>query len=200
MKKREDLILNCIGIFFLVFGILAILNSFYSGNPYQVFWLCYIGLILIGFGVLKRNSFIVMSQIYILTIPFLIWNVDFIYWIFVGDSLWGITDYFFIDKALNLGKIISLQHLFTIPVSLYVVKKIRLKRKDAWKLSFFQITIFFILGSLLTPKEANINCVFEQCTNFTLGLPYTIEWFLIFFFMTFITSFVLNFLFFKKKN
>jgi len=199
IKDYEDIILNIVGILFLVLGIVAVLNSLYSKNLMQVFWACYLGLLLIGFGIIKRNSFIIMSQVYILAIPLILWDIDFLYWIIMQKPLWGITDYFFLERVLNLGKLISLQHLFTIPLSIYAVKKIGLKRRDAWKWSFIQITVVYILVSVLTTPEYNINCVFNPCINLYFGLPYRLTWFIIFFGMTSLTSVVINNFIIKKK-
>jgi len=180
---------------FFTLGILAVLNSFYLKNPAQILWLCYLSLVIIGFGILKRNSFLIMSQIYILAIPLLAWDIDFVYYLITQSSLWGITDYFFAQDVFNLGRIISLQHLFTIPISIYSVYLIGLKRRDAWKLSAAQIVFIFILVNLFVPNNININCVYNPCVNFSLGLdflPYQITWFLVFFLMVLAAHFLLN--------
>ncbi len=199
MKKgAEDFIVNLIGVIPLVLGILAVFNSFQNGNPSQILWLCYMGMILMGLGIILRKSFLVMSQIYILAIPLLIWDVDFIYYLATKKFLLGITNYFFVNPELNLGKIISLQHLVTIPMSVYAVYLIGLKRKDAWKLSALQIILAFLLVFFLTPPEANINCVFKACVDFSFGAPYQFEWFLASFGMIAFSVFVLNNFFFRK--
>ncbi len=195
MKEQyKSVFLNVTGVFFLILGIIATVNSVYNSHPTQILYMCYLGLILIGIGILTRKSFIVMSQVYILAIPLLIWNIDFFHWLIFDKPLWGITDYFFVNLSFNLGKLISLQHLFTIPLSIYAASLIGVKRKDAWKWSFVQITLIFIAVSILSPPELNVNCVFEPCINISLGLPYELTWFLVIFAMTFITSVLLNYL------
>ena|SRR3989344_3133 len=196
-KKYKTIFLKIIGIFFLIWGIIAIINSVYNQNPSQILYLCYIGLILIGIGILAENSFIIMSQVYILLIPLIVWDIDFIYWLIFQNPLWGVTDYFFLDKAFNIGKIISLQHLFTIPLSVYAAKLIGLKRKDAWKWSFIQIFIVFITVSLFSPEESNVNCIFKPCMNIELTPPYKITWFIAIFSMTFLSSLIINKILFK---
>jgi hypothetical protein len=199
-KKYKFWILNVFGVFFLVLGILAIINSLYIKNPMQVFWMCYVSLILIGTGILTRNSFLIMSQVYILAIPVLIWDADFLYQLILQKPLWGLTNYFFYDRALNLGKFISLQHLYTVPFALYTVHLIGLKRSDAWKLSFAQAFFVYIAISLFTTTESNINCVFNPCINVHFGIPYRLTWFLTFFTMIFITALIINNItFFKRK-
>jgi len=191
-KSMRFFILDLIGIFFLFLGIAAIANSLYIQNPTQILYMCYIGLLLIGIGILTKRSFIIMSQVYILAIPLLIWDIDFLYWLIMQKPLWGITDYFFLDKAFILGKIISLQHLFTVPIAIYAANKIGIKRKDSWKWSFIQILLVFIAVNIFSSPESNINCIFNPCINIVLGLPYRLTWFLIIFTMTFLTSILLN--------
>jgi hypothetical protein len=194
MISRENhfLILNLLGIVFLILGIGAIANSLYIENPSQIFWMCYLSLILIGFGILTRNSFLIVVQLNILAIPFIIWDVDFIYWIIFNRPLWGITDYFFLERTFTLGKIISLQHLFTVPISLLAVYLIKLKRKNSWVFSVIQISLVYLAVSLFTPKESNINCVFDPCINVHFGISYRLTWFIIFFLMIMATSYCIN--------
>ena len=106
----------------------------------------------------------------------------------------------FSASASTIGNIISLQHLFTIPLAIYATHLIGLKRKDAWKLSFAQISLIFLIIVLFTPRESNINCVFKPCINLSIGLPYYLTWFLIFFLMIFLTSLILNSLSYLKSR
>ena len=201
-KKIKYLILDIIGVFFMLFGVIAISNSMYHQNPMQILFLCYIGLVLMGLGILTKRSYLVMSQVYILLIPHLLWTIDFFYQLILNKPLWGITDYFFIDNLNVLGNIISLQHIFAIPIALYAVSLIGLKRKDAWIFGFVQITIIYVLVSLLTLSETNINCVFKSCINVHLGIPwvpYRLTWFIAIFSMTFISSIVVNYILSIKK-
>jgi len=199
-KKYEFLVLKIIGIIMVILGILAIMNSLYLRNPNQIFWMCYISLLIIGIGILTRNSYLIMSQIYILTIPILVWDIDFIYHLLFQVPLWGLTDYFFVENSFNLGKFITLQHLYTLPLSFYAVHLIGLKKRDAWKISFVQVFLVFIFVTLFTSPEKNINCVFEPCLNIYLGLPYQLTWLIISFSIVFITSFLANKLPFIRKS
>jgi len=199
-KKHKLIFLDILGGFFLIWGIIAIANSMYMQNPTQILYMCYLGLVLIGIGILTKRSFIIMSQIYILAIPLIIWDIDFLYWLIFNKPLWGITDYFFVENSFNIGKIISLQHLFTVPVAAYAAKLIGIKRKDAWKWSFVQIILVFIAVSLLSSRETNINCIFDPCLNIVMGLPYRITWFIVIFSMTFISALIINSFLIVKKN
>jgi len=199
-KKVKFILLDLLGAFFLIWGIIAIANSMYNQNPTQILYMCYLGLLLIGAGILAKRSSIIMSQVYILAIPLLIWDLDFLYWLIFHHPLFGITDYFFAEGHSLVGKIISLQHLFTIPVAVYAVKSIGTKVKDAWKWSFIQITLVFIIVTLFSPSELNINCAFNPCINLYFGLPYRLTWFLALFGMTFISSVLINYLIFPRRK
>ncbi len=193
-KKHKFFILDILGIFFLTWGVIAISLSMYNKNPTQILYMCYLGLILIGIGILTKRSYIIMSQVYILAIPLLIWDIDFLHWLIFNKPLFGITNYFFAEGHSLIGKIISLQHLFTVPLSIYIAKIIGIKRKDAWKWSFIQITVVYLFVTLFSSPDLNINCVFHPCINLHFGLPYRLTWFIIIFSMTFITSVLINFL------
>jgi len=191
--KNKTIFLNLLGAYFLLLGITAIISSLYKQTPSQIFYICYIGMVLIGVGILTRRSFIILSQIYILAIPLLIWDIDFIHWIIFNSPLWGITDYFFLNLSATLDRFVSLQHLYTIPLSIYAVKLIGMKRKDAWKWSFIQLIIVFLVVTNFSASKLNINCVFYSCTNTNYGfLPYVLVWFLASFGMIIVTSLILN--------
>ena len=199
-EKNKQLILDIIGFVLFSLGIAAIANSFFIQNPTQILWSCYLGLVIMGIGIIKRNSFLIMSQVYILALPVLVWDIDFLYHLIFNAPLFGITDYFFTDKVFNLSKLISLQHLFSIPLAIYATKKIGLKRRDAWKWSFIQIIVIYALVRILTSPESNINCVFNPCVNVYFGLPYRLTWFLIIFGTTILTSFITNKFLIKNKS
>jgi hypothetical protein len=198
IKKHKYLLLDVIGIFFLVLGIVAIGKSMFRQTPTQILYMCYIGLIIIGIGVLTKRSYIVMSQVYILAIPLLVWNIDFIYWLISNKPLWGITDYFFLEQVFTLDKFVTLQHLYSVPLAIYAAHLIGVKRRDAWIWSFIQITLVYVLVTLLSTSDSNINCVFNPCINVYFGLPYRLTWFLIIFSMVGLSALVINNVFLKK--
>jgi hypothetical protein len=199
-KKTKADILNALGLVFLFWGISAISFSIYNQNNSQILNMCYFSLLIIGAGILFKKSSMIMSQIYILAIPLLIWNIDFLHWLIFQHPLFGITDYFFIGGYSLIGKIISLQHIFTIPLAIYAMKQIKIKRKDAWKWSFIQLTIIYFPVKLFSNPDMNINCVFNPCINISFGLPYELVWFSIAFSMTFVSSIIINFILSENKK
>lgn len=177
-ERKNKILASVIGSYFLILGIVAIAKSLYRETPFQLFYACYIGLVLIGMGILAKKSVIVLSQIYILAIPLLIWTVDFLYLLAFKQPLWNITNYFFSVDSSLLDKFVTLQHLYTIPLSIYALKLIGLEKIDARKWSFIQLILMFILVLIFSPPIMNINCVFSSCIDIEFGLPYSLIWFL----------------------
>ncbi len=174
--RWKDYLLNSLGVFFVLLGIGAVVNTLFVENPAGIFWFCYLGLVLIGLGILMRDDFLLAAQINILALPALIWIVDFFYVLFFGQSLLGITDYFFGDWLL-ISKLITIQHIFTIPLSVFALWLIGFTRVDAWKLSVAEIGVVYVIVKLFTLPSANINCVYESCIPFIQVEYYTLFWF-----------------------
>jgi hypothetical protein len=200
-NKKKRLIINLIGFFYLLFGVSAIVNTIYQNNSAPLLWFCYVGMILLGIGALRKDSLLVASQLNILAIPLIVWTIDLIYGLIMGQTLFGVVDYFFLPGPL-LGKIISLQHLFTIPLGIYLLFLVKLKRKDAWKLSFVTLIILFLITRIFTLEIDNINCVYQSCINYSIGNGiYPFIWFAVSFLGVFITNkIIIKFLKKPKKS
>ena len=189
---NKEKILKLIGYIFLIWGLAAIIDNIFKANTgiAPVLWMSYICLIVLSIGILKKDSSLVASQVAIIGIPYILWNIDFFYQLLTKSSLFGLTDYFF-TKGKIIGKIISIQHIFNLPLSIYSIYLIKLKRKDFWKISLFQISIVFLISRIATNYNQNVNCVYRNCANFSFGLPYILEWFLANMMMISITSYIL---------
>lgn len=205
---NKKIILNFMGIIFLILGISAIINTIYHEKIglAPIIWLCYIGIILISLAVLTRNSLLLLSQINILAIPLITWNIDFYSILIFNKSLFNIADYFFIAGPI-IGKIITSQHLFTIPLSIYALYLMKTDKSYEWKIhkdyawiiSFLQVSLIFFITRIISNEEKNINCVFKSCIKVQFGY-YPLVWFSIFFIIIFITNLIIiNLIFLKKK-
>ncbi len=189
-EKKKKIILNIFGWMFIILGIIAFINGLIRWGYEHVLWLSYFGLLIIGIGTLKRSSFLIMSQLNFLTIPYIIWDIDFFYVFFSGKSLFGLTDYIFNNFVLS--NLITLQHLFTVPLGFYLVYLIKIKRKDSWKLSCVYLTFMFFISQIFSSVESNINCVYRSCLK-GIGIGYyPILWFVILFGLVFLTMFIVN--------
>jgi hypothetical protein len=165
LTKNNKIFLNILGIVLITIAILAVYKTLKRGNLEGILWFCYLGLFLIGVGILLRNDTILASQLNILAIPLIVWAIDFFsYFLLGGKTIFGITEYMFIQGPI-VGKVISLQHIFTIPLSLYALKLIKLKNKSTWKISIIQLMGIYLAVILFTSPEKNINCVYASCLN-----------------------------------
>ncbi len=190
--KTKNIFLTVIGIIYIVLGIIVSYNAIKYIETAGILWFSYIAFFLIGFGILTRNSYLIASQLTIILIPYIVWNIDFFYILITSNSLWGITDYFFSPNP-TLFRLITLQHIFTIPISLFSIYLIKLKRRDFWKFSFAQIIIFFFIIRVVSTREENINCVFENCFPLQiLDTFYPLSWFLSYIVMISLTTLFLN--------
>jgi len=200
-KDYIEKIFQVIGFLFIILGIFAYYNGFQNSGLAGVLWFSYTALFIIGIGMLTRNPYLIGSQINIVLLPYIVWNLDFFYVLITSESLWGITNYFFASRPIS-SQIITLQHLFIIPVSLVSLYFIKLKRNDFWKLSLIWVSISFLLIRIINPVE-NINCVFENCLPFQITfIPYPFVWFLSYIAIILLTNFLLvkSKLFIKEKE
>jgi len=134
LSKIKRVTLIIIAILLLFIGIVAIINQIFHKNIDHIFWLSYTTLIIIGIGILRKDSFLIVTQLNIITIPFLVWTLDFFYYLITNNSLWNITNYIFLAGPI-LPKIVSLQHIYTIPLAFLALYIIKLNKKDMWKVS-----------------------------------------------------------------
>jgi len=202
MKKTTNKnITKFLGILFIIWGVASIIDGVIEARwgAASILWLSYVALLVIGIGILRRDSSLIASQIAIIGIPYVLWNIDFFYNLFTQKSLWGITDYFFTQGPL-ISKIIPLQHVFNIPLSLYAIYLIGLKRKDFWRISIMEIAILFVITRLATTYDENVNCIYHNCANFDLGIFYPIEWFAALIIVIFVTRSILIKCFYKKEK
>jgi hypothetical protein len=199
-KKICDLIFSFLGFYLIIVGVIAVFNSIINPEIANFLWLCYITLILIGFGIFFKNYFLIVLQLNIVFIPILIWNVDFFYRLISGRFLFGFTKYIFDGGINSVGNFISLSHLIILPLAIFFLYNYKIKRKDLWKFSFLEVGIFFFMSFFLTSPELNTNCVFDSCIPFisSVGVDYYLLWFTLFFAMIFFTNCLLVKIFFKK--
>jgi hypothetical protein len=172
-----------------------------KAKQYHVFlYTCYVALPIIIFGLFKKNSNIILSQVILIAIPDLFWMFDFLYYIFSGNSLLGLVNYF--PGELLSWKITSLQHLYIVPLSLFALSKIKFKiNYKILLISLFEIILIF-LATLLVVPNTPVNCIDLKCINIPLTfLPPYVVWFMFNFGFTLISYFVITSIpFFVKKK
>ncbi len=184
--QRGNYVLTGAGIIYLILSIIAIFNAFYYERPYQVFWFCYAGMFLIGIGLLGHEKALVQSQLYLFLIPDLVWTLDFASYFIQGETILGITDYFFEPAPLS-AKIVSLTHIATIPLGLYFFYHRGVIRKPYYLATWLQLALIYFITRWATDAHENVNCVYAPCGAITLPGVYSAWWFALSFIMVYVT-------------
>ncbi len=192
---KKEVIIKILGVFLIIFGLLAMIQAISKGEPILIFWICYIGMIIIGIGCLLNKSYLISSQLNIITIPLIMWDIDFFSFLILKRTIFGLADYFFKEPSI-ISRLISLEHLFLIPLGIlafYLVKDKKDKKqnnKNSLLISILEVTILFIILKIINISDKNINCVFYSCIPYINPKPYWLWWFAISFLIVFVTNFV----------
>ena len=180
MKKKE-VIVYIIAIIFFITLLLMVINKFQESYYYELMWFCYISILIIIFGLFKKNSKIILSQVIILAIPDLLWIFDFLYLILFGHTLLGLADNLLGNRLLD--KITSFQHLYVVPLSLVALSSLKInKSKKSYNILFAslaELTLIFFITLFFVPNSQTVNCVHLSCVKINMTfLPYPLLWFL----------------------
>lgn len=169
--KFRNFFLNFFGIFYILISFLAFYNAVKYFSPQAILWISYFAFLILGIGMLFRDSYLIGSQINIIFFPYIVWSTDFLYHIFTSRSLWGITDYVFQQIPYN-SLIVTIQHVIILPIAFISLYFIKFKKNNFWIFSFFEISLIFLLTRILSDPSRNINCVFKNCLPFDIALDY----------------------------
>jgi hypothetical protein len=203
--KTKNIILYSIAALLAASFFCAI--GFYLTNKIYVglLWICYTALPLTIIGILLKKPNLILTQLFIIMVPDLLWIADFIGIILTGNSFLGISKYVF-DSGSFFKKIVTLQHLYTVPLAILSlgILKINKIKINLLLISFCELMIFFTIGFML-PSQIGINCLpaSTSCTSFIFpaAIPYPLIWIIIEFSFATISYFILRALpFIKKEN
>ncbi len=199
--KRKEWILDFIILIFSLTFFIVIISFLQEKNYYSFFWVCYIAIPILIFGLIKRNSNIILSQVIILAIPDLLWIIDFFYLIITGHVLIGVTTFRITTPLID--QIRSLQHLYIVPLSILALSQIKLKKDyKILLIGLAEIILIFLLTLLIVPSNPlNINCIYKNCSNLPLNfLPYMLLWLILLFILITVSYFIITSLPFVKKK
>jgi len=96
--------------------------------------------------------------------------------IIFDKGYFGITDYFFSEGRSVLSNFITLQHIYTIPLIIYGLVLMKIKGKGAWKITYIEAGLLFIISRYFIPASVNMNCAHSNCLGFAVPIPYEIAW------------------------
>ncbi len=184
-----------LGILYIVLSFLSFFHAVYYYQPEAIFWFCYAGLGIIGLGLLFNNATLVKSQLCILFIPDLIWTLDFVMYLVTGASLLGTADYVFLP-GLIWPKLVTLQHIITIPVALFLFPRMK-QEKHAWLIGWVQMILVFVITRIVTSYESNVNCAYRLCGQYTVpwtSIEYLMLWMIVTLVMVYVAYRILSLL------
>lgn len=191
-KKKRNL-LNFIGIFFLVTGILQYVVPVSEGNYAHFIWFSGHVIILLGVSILLRNRFIVTAELCIALIPETFWSIDFLGKVFFDKYILGVTNYMF-EQKFNFAILLNMQHLLIVPFGLIALWYMHMD-KNGWKGSLIHVSSLWVLG-FAAGQSYNINCVFRSCMPSLESLRnYMMLWPIMVLTMIFISNVILQILY-----
>ena len=197
--KTKTILLIIIGIIFLVYGLFAMGYAIYRGKPDWIFWACYVVMVIMGIASFMRSGYLIAAGLSVVATYLITLDVDFLYQLIFGKPLWGITNYFFKELFLA-ARLISLEHLFLVPLGLFAIYLTGLKRKDHWKISIMATMAIMGATLLLTNPSYNVNCAFISCIPVFSNVPYySLTWLLFIIATIFVNAFIINKLFYRKE-
>jgi hypothetical protein len=204
MEKNKQIFLYIIAFILSAFLLTAVIFYITSGLYTRLLWICYPALTFIILGILLKKSNLVAVQLLMIFIPDLFWILDFSSWIILGKPLFGITDYFFSDKLSLVAKIMTFQHLFTIPLTIWALEIMKVKFKPKLILfAFFEVMIIFFM-TLVLPAENGTNCLPspENCFYFSFPnwIPIPVIWVFLTISFILVSYAFIYFFFYEKKQ
>lgn len=191
MKVNKNFVLNLIGIFLIVLGIVHLIQTIFFVDAVHFFWMCNHVLVFIGIAILFRNSFWLMAEFLLLFLGQFIWIINYIFKLF--NSAFVVVSY-------RIEVIPAIVHLVTLPLGLVGILLLKKKEKSAWKGSLLHALILmpFVLyfGSYY-----NLNCLYKPCVTWIPDISlYPILIFLVYFAFIILLNYFLNWIIGKSSK
>lgn len=163
--NQKSLFLNILGVLLILIGIFRLWQIIYIANDFpRYFWFCNFAPLILGVGILIRNSFILIGEFSVLFVGQIWWTFDFLSFIFTGRFLVGSSEYIIYESLISQIASASV-HILVIPISLVAIFLIGKENKNAWKFSF--ILFSFLLPIVLYyGEEINLNFLFYHGLSF----------------------------------
>lgn len=128
IPKKWDA-LAWIGYFFILFWAVDVVVTLLYTDAVNLMYLCRIVLLLTGIGLLRRNWKLVSMQFVLVATYQLWWMLDLLLYLAFGFGLSGNSLYLFEEGRPFIRNLLSLSHVFFVPLTLYCILRIR---KFSW--------------------------------------------------------------------
>jgi len=139
-----------------------------QNGPENFLWLCDFANWVLFLAIWQESALLVSAQLAGVFLIQLVWAVDFSAALLFGTHPVGGTEYMF-DAAKPLWlRGLSLFHLWTIPLLVWLVRQVGYDRRG-WRLQVAIAAVLFPLGVVLGTREQNLNWMYAP-----FGLPQTL--------------------------
>jgi hypothetical protein len=181
MKEgNKKIILYVIASVFILIVLFIIISLLLEKEYVSLLWMCYTAMALIAVGIIMKKPDLILSQIIILFIPDLLWIIDSFFILITGNYLLGITRYLFIGDRTLLQQVLSTQHLVTVPLALFALSLMKIKKSyKPLIIGLAEIMFFFGIMFITSFGGGGVNCLPDPtCVSITFPtfIPYYIIW------------------------
>lgn len=199
MKISKSNLLNLIGWFLLVLGLIRIFQLLFFGVPMHVFWMCNHVIVLMGIAILLRKSFLLIGEFCFLFIGQLVWIIAFLLFALFGIIVPGQSTHLIYDSSFT-NIITILVHLLTLPLGLWAILLLGKESKFAWVAGIIHSAVLFPIVILF--PQYNLNCLNDPCLSvFPNTLLYSILFVPLYFLLTVIPlNYLVNWIVRKRKK
>lgn len=193
VAKHTILQTKYLGLFFILLGIITLFWHIFVLDWRYVFWFCNHAMLIVGWALLKKNRFWLTAMLNWSIIPVSLWVVDFLSKLLFGFYIFGITSYMFAQPFWK--NIVSLQHLFTVPLMLYALWLVGKPHPRAWIGTTLHGTTLWLISYFFIRQDYNVNCVHKACVSFLDWPNYAFWWIIVGITMFFATNKILSLVF-----
>lgn len=163
-EKKKKFLLNILGWFLIVLGLVRVFQLIFFGEPIHILWLCNHVIIFMGIAILFRSSFWLIAEFSFLFLGQVVWVFGVLIFVFFGIEIPGNSTYLLYDFSF-LNLISLLVHFLTLPVGAFAIYLLGKKEKFAWSGGLIHALIL-VPFALYFGKYYNLNCIYEPCISF----------------------------------
>jgi len=129
-------------------------------GPWNLLWICDLANIIILVAIWRENALLFSSQLVAVLLVDVLWTIDVVGKVILGEHLIGGTEYMFMAEIPAFARGLSLFHVFVPALLLWMVIKLGYDRRGYYLqmiLTWFLIPFTYVLS----PAERNINWVHQ---------------------------------------
>jgi len=200
MRVKKDFLLNFIGTFLIIFGLIRVFQLLFFGVPVHVFWLCNHVIIFMGIAILMRKPFLLIGEFCFLFLGQFVWIVAVILYGLFGVIVPGNSAYLIYDGGF-INLISVLVHLLTLPLGFWAIILIGKKEKFAW-LAGLAHALILLPVLLYFGSNYNLNCFISPCLSFIPSIPFYSILIIPFYFLFFVIplNYFINWIIGRRKK